>query len=307
MPKIHIARSIHIDAPVDRVYPKVNDFNHWTGWSPWLIMEPGATVDVSDDAKYYAWEGERVGSGNMRVTAEKTNEFVDYDLTFLKPWKSTSKVRFELQPKDGGTKVTWLMDTSLPFFLFWMKKQMTAFIGMDYERGLALLKDYAEDGEVHSKLDFKGFSNYPGCTYLGIKTECPMADVGPHMSDDLTSLWTFLGDRRDLVAGPAFSIYHKWDAVNGKVAYTSGVPVNSLPAELPPGIAAGTIPATKVYTLRHTGPYAHLGNAWSTLFNMQRGKAFKLNKRIDPFETYVNNPGEVPDRELVTEVHFPVK
>ena len=40
---------------------------------------------------------------------------------------------------------------------------------------------------------------------------------------------------------------------------------------------------------------------------MQRSKTFKLNKRIDPFETYLNNPGEVPDRELVTEVHFPVK
>jgi len=307
MPKVHIAKSIHIDAPVDEVYPKLNNFNHWTSWSPWLIMEPEAQVDVSDDAKYYAWEGERVGSGHMRVTAEKANEFVYYDLTFLKPWKSTSKVRFELQPNNGGTEVTWLMDTSLPFFLFWMKKQMTAFIGMDYERGLALLKDYAEDGEVHSRLDFKGFSEYPGCTYIGIATECGLDELGPRMADDLTRLWTFLGARQDLIAGPAFSIYHKWDVVKGKAAYTSAIPLQRIPGELPSGISSGSIPATRVYSLRHTGPYAHLGNAWSTLYNMQRGKVFKLHKQIDPFETYLNNPREVPDRELVTEVRFPVK
>ena len=33
----------------------------------------------------------------------------------------------------------------------------------------------------------------------------------------------------------------------------------------------------------------------------------KMNKRVDPFEIYVNNPGETPEKELVTEVHFPIR
>lgn len=307
MPKLHITKSILIDAPVDRVYPALNDFNHWAEWSPWLIQEPEAIVRVSDDAKYYAWEGDRIGSGNMRITAEKENDFIDYDLTFLKPWKSSSKVRFELEPQKGSTKVTWLMDSSLPFFLFWMKKSMIAYIGMDYERGLAMLKDYAEDGEVHSKLDFKGVSEYPGCTYIGIQTDCAMDQVGPRMEEDLTKLGTFLSDREELVAAPPFSMYHKWDAVRRQIAYTSAFPVNSIPGDLPAGFITGEIPATKVYTLVHTGPYDHLGNAWSTLYNMQRNKVFKLNKKVNPFEVYISDPGEVPGEKLVTEVHFPVR
>ena len=65
-----------------------------------------------------------VGSGNMNVTAENAPQSIDYDLTFLKPWKSRAKVRFELERKGDGTKTTWFMESSLPFFMFWMKKMM---------------------------------------------------------------------------------------------------------------------------------------------------------------------------------------
>jgi effector-binding domain-containing protein len=39
---------------------------------------------------------------------------------------------------------------------------------------------------------------------------------------------------------------------------------------------------------------------------MQRNKEFKYRKGIDPFEVYLNMPGEVPNEQLVTEIHFPV-
>ncbi|MEM8565258.1 MAG: SRPBCC family protein [Bacteroidota bacterium] len=307
MPKMQITKSITINAPVEKVYSKLNDFNHWTAWSPWLIMDPQAKVTIDGDAKSYEWEGDRVGSGNMHVTEEVENKWVDYDLTFLKPWKSTAKVRFETVSKGDSTEVHWLMDSSLPFFMFWMKKMMEAFVGMDYDRGLAMLKDYVEDGEVHSKLDFKGTSSFKGFKFVGIKTNSTIDDVGSSMEADFNKLMTFMNDHKDIIAGPTFSIYHKWDMVKRNVQYTSGIPVKSVPDNLPSGIVSDEIPATEVYTLAHTGPYAHLGNAWSTLYNMQRGKAFKINKKIHPFETYMNIPGEVPDKELLTEVHFPVK
>ena len=307
MPKIHVQKSVHIKAPIEKVYNAVSNFNHWTSWSPWLIQEPDAKVTVAKDAKYYEWEGKMVGSGNMSITDEQANQSVNYDLTFLKPWKSRAKVRFELSPEADGTKTTWFMDSSLPFFMFWMKKMMTTFIRMDYDRGLALLKDYVEDGEVHSKLERKGYSNYPGCTYVGIQTTCKMQEVGPKMQEDLGRIGDFLKDKEALVAGPPFSIYHKWDMVRDQIRYTSGIPLKSLPADLPAGLMVGEIPPTRIYTVGHTGPYHHLGNAWTTLYTMQRNKVFKLNKKADPFEVYLDDPHEVAANELRTEIHFPVR
>ncbi|MEM7552083.1 MAG: SRPBCC family protein [Bacteroidota bacterium] len=304
MPKMHVKKSIVIDSPVEAIYSKLNDFNHWHPWSPWLIMEPEAKVDVAEDAKYYSWDGKIVGSGNMKVLEEKENQLITYDLSFLKPWKSRADVKFELEPAGDKTQVSWYMDSSLPWFMFWMKKMMIAFIGMDYQRGLNMLKDYVEDGEVHSKLEFIGLDTYPGCTYVAIKTACSMDEIGTKMSADFDKLWSFMEDKKDIVAGEPFSIYHKWDMVKGKVSYTSGVPVKSVPDNLPDGIISGKIPETKVYKLKHTGANEHLGNAWSTMYNYQRNKVFKKSSKTHPFETYGNAPGEVPDNELITTVHF---
>ena len=308
MPKLDVKKSILINAPAEKIYKIISDFNNWRPWSPWLIMEPEATMTVAEGGKYYEWEGKRVGTGNMTVEREDANKSIDYDLTFLTPFKSKAKTSFELVSKgENQTEVSWLMDSRLPFFMFWMKKAMTAYIGMDYERGLAMLKDYAEDDQVHSKLDFEGTSNFPGCTYVGIKTDCTIKTVGESMAKDFGKLEAFFTDHKDLIAGAPISIYHKWDMVGGKVSYTSAIPVKSIPDNLPAGMISGSIPETKIYSVKHTGPYGHLGNAWSTMMNLQRGKVFKAKKGIHPFEAYVNDPKEVSDKELETTVNFAVK
>lgn len=306
MPKIALSKSILIDSPVAKVYDIVSDFNQWTVWSPWLLMDPEGKVTVAEDRQSYEWDGKRTGKGNMKITGSKKDTSVEYDLNFLTPWKSYAKVAFELKEVDGKTEATWIMDSSLPWFMFWMKKMMIAFIGMDYERGLRLLKDYAEDGKTHSDLQFLGESTKEGCEFIGIKSTVSIPEIGESMSKEFTQLMEIIVES-GLQTGEPFSQYHKWDMVNQKATYTAAVPVKSIPDKLPAGVIKGSLPSTKVYTLKHTGPYHHLGNAWSTLYNMQRGKEFKLNKKVDPFESYVNSPMEVDEKQLVTEIHFPVK
>ena len=56
MPKFHVEKSILIDAPVSKVYECVSNLNHWNKWSPWLVLEPGATFNVADDGQSYSWK-----------------------------------------------------------------------------------------------------------------------------------------------------------------------------------------------------------------------------------------------------------
>ena len=307
MLKMHITKSVDIAAPIEKIFSILNDFSRWRPWSPWMIQDPDASNTVAVDGKFNEWEGNRVGSGNMRIISESANESIQYDLVFLKPWKSTANVEFKLKPNEGGTKVIWSMNSRLPLFLFWMKKMMEAMVGMDYQRGLNMLKDFVEDGQVHSKLDFVGSNDYPGCQYIGIMTQSSMDKVGEDMSADMQKIGEFIKQAPEMKASNPFSTYHQFGFVNRKVDYTCAVPVQNIPENLPEGFVSGKIPATKVYTLRHIGPYHHLGNAWTTLHTMSRNKEFKMNKRILPFESYVNDPHEVSENDLVTEVHFPIK
>jgi len=309
MPKMHVKRSLEINAPVDKVYALVNDFSKWSDWSPWLIMEPGAQVTLSDDNKYYEWQGNRVGEGNMKILDEQENVSVDYDLNFLKPWKSHADVRFELESKGDNTHVTWYMDSGLPFFLFWMKKAMEAYVGMDYVRGLYMLKDLAEKGEVPSKLEFKGESDFKGFKYVGVKTDSKVTDIGNDMEKDFDKLDQYFKDN-DLYTEETvpFSQYHKWDPVKDKVVYTCGFSVEEVPDNLPAEFATGELAPTRIYTLQHTGPYTHLGNAWSTMMSMERAKEFKHNgKQYHPFEIYLNDPATTAPNDLITQVNFSLK
>ena len=307
MPALKLSRTKKINASAEKVYAILGDFHTWPKWSPWLISEPDARVDIESDGKSYEWEGKRVGSGNMKVLNEKTNKSIHFDLNFLKPWKSHALTDFELTEVEGGVEVTWNMDSSLPFFMFFMKKMMVAMIGNDYDRGLMMLKDLAEDEEVHSKLGFEGESEFPGCTYVGIKRTTTSNKVAEVMGADFTAMRTYANSiGADFTK--AFRIYHKWDMVKGKAVFTSALPVESIPTDLPSEYVSGNIPATKLYSLKHTGYYQHLGNAWSTMFAMSRNsKEFKQRKDISPFETYGNSPHNTAPKDLISYINFAIK
>ena len=306
MPKTHISRSKIINAPAEKVFPPIANLAEWEAWSPWMIMEPEAVVTVADDKQSYGWKGERVGEGHMAITDQVENKSARYDLTFLKPFKSTAKVGMDLSEVDGGTQVTWTMDSQLPFFMFFMKRMMETFVGMDYDRGLNLLKDYVEDGEVHSKLNFLGERDYAGCTYIGLRRACSIEDMPQLMQADFEGLGSWAAEN-GLDPASMFSIYHDFNPLKGKCEFTSAIPYVDRPETLPDGFITGSQAATRLYTLEHVGPYEHLGNAWSTLHNMIRSKTFKVQKGYHPFETYGNSPQDTDPKDLITQINFALK
>lgn len=306
MPKMTVLRTIHIDAkPID-IFPKINNLGEWGSWSPWMILEDGVKVEVKDNGKFQSWEGNRIGSGTMQITNEIEDKQVDIDLTFLKPYKSKAKVSLMLTEQHDGTSVAWKMESSLPFFMFWMKKAMSAFIGMDFERGLKLLKEYVEVGHVNSKLDILGKQQFEGENFIGLKGSASIDNMGEDMSQNIEKLMHYIHEKNIKPAGEVVSVYHKWDIKNRQVGYAVGVIVDSN-TEVDGPFYIGKLPKSTLHTVRHTGPYDHLGNAWTLQQMMSRNKEFKADKKYFPFERYMNDPSQVSKEELITEISFGTK
>ncbi len=237
----------------------------------------------------------------MSVTAQ-TQDSLDMDLLFLKPYRSKAKVKFTMKPVGESTEVTWSMDSSLPIFLFWMKKKMVAFIGNDYERGLKLLKDYAETGEVHSKLDYMGIQHFDGVKYVGIERQTTFEGMQRSMGQDFEELMTSQKGGN----GTWFCMYHKFDIPNQRVHYTACVGVDSIPVEMPSHWIKGEVPACEMYTVRHQGPYDYVANAWSAASMQLRAKTFKARKGAAPMEFYRNSPQKTEPYDLVSDICFVV-
>lgn len=300
MPAFQVTRSAGIDSDRESVFSLVRDFRKWPQWSPWLIAEPDCELTFREDGDGYSWDGKIIGSGSIQVTSETGKDRIDLELSFLRPYKSVSNVRFDFSDRDNGTEVAWTMNGSLPAFLFWMKGLMVGMLGMDYDRGLRMLKDLAELGSVPSGLEFT-LGSFGGCSYIGIRSSCLFDEMGKTMEADLALLREQLGEP----TGPPMSIYHKWQISKRLAEFTVAFPSESTQID-DSRFETGSIASMKTYVVRHTGPYRHLGNAWSAGM-MRNGKTFKKKPFVKPFEVYEKDLEGFGENELVTAVHLPMR
>lgn len=307
MPAYLISRSIQVGAPVDQVFARVRDFRQWPEWSPWLIVEPDCVVSYAEDGRSYSWEGDVVGCGRMKILGEDPPSRIHYRLEFLKPWKSVSEVEFRFEEvEDGVTEVTWTMDGRLPFFLFFLKQMMMSGLGMDFERGLTMLKDTIETGSVPFTLEF-GEQLRDRVDFVGVKSGCALSRIGPEMESGFARLKSWFSENGIETSGPPMSIYHKWDLAKQETVFTLAFPVDQVPAEVPDDLRVGSQPAMNAFVIRHTGPYRYLGNAWAAGMMRVRAKTFRQRRGIHPFEEYETDPGCGSEKDAVTVVHFPVR
>jgi len=145
-----VERSVTVAAPAEAVSPHVVDFHRWVDWSPWEGLDPDLQRTYSGPTEglgaTYAWSGNRkAGAGRMEITGV-TPERIDVDLQFLKPFRSSSTVRFELTGTADQTRVQWQLRSprtlaSRVMGVFW---NMEKAIGADLEKGLAQLKERVE-------------------------------------------------------------------------------------------------------------------------------------------------------------------
>lgn len=310
MPKIHVSRSEIIQASPEKVFNAVSDFATWTTWSPWLCAEPDANVDVSDDSNSvgstYDWDGEIVGAGGMQHTLLNPGSRIECDLSFLRPFKSTAKVAFDFKPEGDGTKISWSMDSSLPFFLFWMKNGMESMIGMDYERGLKLLKEWLETGEILSKTKIRGVEEIGPIHMVGVRKICSMDDIGASMETAFNEGVELANAKQLNTCGERMAVYHCVDLKNQTFDYTAGFVVPDV-VDGANGLSTWSIPRpSKAVAVEHTGSYENLGNPWSAAYSYVRYK--KLKQSNDgTFEVYKNDPQETSPADLKTEIFLPLR
>ena len=146
-----IERSTSIKAPLERIFPFINDFHRWTDWSPWEKIDPALkrTYSGPNDGKgaKYAWEGNsKVGMGSMEITESAPPGRIVIKLDFIKPFEGHNVAEFTLVPGADSTTVTWAMHGPVPYIgkIMHMFFSMDRMVGGQFEQGLANLKAAAE-------------------------------------------------------------------------------------------------------------------------------------------------------------------
>lgn len=308
MPTIHVSRSCQINAPKEQIHKVLMNLQESTKWFPWLVLEPKAKIAFSQNqgqvGSGFSWKGDLIAEGQMKLLYADDKD-IEMDIHFLTPFKSKAKSIFTLQESAGHTEVIWHMQSTLPWFMFFMRKKIESFIGMDYERGLGMLKEYIETGKVSSAIQHEGIIQMQEQKYVGIPNTCAIEEVGTVMKEDYKRLFDFIADNAITIEKMPFSIYKTFDIPNNKTAFISCIPYAG-EAVLPTGFISGEIEAKKAIKVVHTGSYAHLGNAWTAAMTYARVKKIKTSNALMGIEFYPNDPDNTPQEELSTEIYLPL-
>lgn len=146
----HVERSVVVNAAPADVFPLVNDFREFNKWSPWASIDPDTEYEFTGPAagvgSKMSWVSEHpnVGSGSQEIVDSQLNTSVRSKLMF-DGFDTPSYATFTLEQTDGGTRLTWAFDANLDNLVGrYMGLMMDQWVGADYERGLARLKEMAE-------------------------------------------------------------------------------------------------------------------------------------------------------------------
>lgn len=147
--KWHVERSVTVDAAPETVFGLVGDLKRWPAWTEWnTTNDPGVQWRYAGPptgvGSVMEWQGPRMGTGRVRLTAADPKQGVRFDIAFQGHEPATGGIRFS--PSGRQTVVTWSMDGDVggnPLMHF-LAPQVRNMLGEELEERLAKLAEVAK-------------------------------------------------------------------------------------------------------------------------------------------------------------------
>jgi hypothetical protein len=149
-----VGKEIVVNKPKTAVFEYLKFLKNQNKFSIWASMDPNMkTVFKGTDGTVgfvSAWESDNnknVGKGEQEILKIVDGERIDYDIRFLKPFKSTSWAYITTAAvNDNQTKVHWGFTGKMkyPSNLTMLFMNMEKLVGGDLEKGLQNLKAILE-------------------------------------------------------------------------------------------------------------------------------------------------------------------
>ena len=304
-----VVRSRVIQASPETVYGNVVDFKQWAHWSPWLLHEPEASLQLSpkSDAKgsWYQWQGQFIGSGKMTHRQLVEQQSIEQVLELQTPMKSSSEVYWRFTSVAEGTEVTWGMRGKMPFLFRWMSKMMDQWMGKDYEIGLLKLAMLSGDMQQPLEIEFNGTVEVEPEHYIASHFVGSIDDMKQAMQTAYPKVMQAAEKHEMEISGTPLAIYHDFDMKTNRVICDIAIPVKQ--PKVVTDLITGSLVTERYMRTTLRGDYVHLERAWHSALSHARMSKQKVQVGRPMLERYVSNPMEKQGLELVTMIDLPLK
>jgi hypothetical protein len=147
----YISREISINAPVEKIFPYLNNAKLNKDWNPWFDVDPNAKISFSGPEEGVgartSWEGgDQLGVGSATVFESIPNQSVKIKLEYVKPFTVTQDAEYTVKSTGNQSVVTWGVRGKNNFIqrLVCTFMNMSDMVGKTFEKGLTKLKTQVE-------------------------------------------------------------------------------------------------------------------------------------------------------------------
>jgi len=137
---------------------------------------------------------------------------------------------------------------------------------------------------------------------LSIRTTTTIKELPQELGKAYGAIGQYLGQLGEQPAGAPYAAYFNWDTKDFDVEI--GFPVSGTFPEKD-YIKSSEIPGGKLARCLYTGPYKKIEPAYNALTAWVKENGYEATGVA--YEFYLNDPGETPQEELMTQIVFPLK
>ena len=310
-----VTRSKVIKAPVSKVFNTVNDLKTWEKWGPWHDEDSTIVVTHGDKSvgvgANNSWTS-KDGPGKMKTVALETNKSIDQKIWMMNLEGEPDDIYWKFAEVDGGTKVTWGMKSNKASFMFKIIAALMggwdAMLGPMEENGLNnLAKVIAETPDAYRlsevskmKLEAKKFIGYP------VKMKINHEEMTKAFMDNMPKAGMY-AMKSGLQYGdylPA-AVYTKYDETSGETEFYIGLVLHKdlKPAD---GMMELNLPPGEGLKISKFGQYGTGDFEAHTALANYLSK-HKMEQSFPIWETYPNDPTQVKESDIQTDIYYPIK
>jgi effector-binding domain-containing protein len=305
--KIHVERSMSINASQKKVFEQINTLRNWLKWSPWLQMDTTMALSFSGPESgigtSYKWlsHDKNVGTGSVTIISsipyDSLMVIMDFDRMGI------SMAKFKLIKENKGTNLIWSLESDLGMnpVSRWFGLFSDHMIGPDLERGLFNLDEMlARTEPVH----FFEIIDYvaPAQVFLTIRDTASPVTVSLKLASMYKKLSLFLKSKNLSPTGAPTAVFHNYSSRYFDIEACLPIASRITVAD---GLNCVEKKDQKAVMLKYFGTYRNISLAYSALDSYIKDNGFVITG--PPWEEYVTNPSlEADTSKLQTNIFYPV-
>ena len=314
LPRIHHTEvSTEIDAHPATVFALLNDFHRYALWSPLVENDPDVRMLYSGNrtgvGATMTWDGVIAGSGTQTIVESKPYETVSIVLSPGEPGEARS--RFDLNTSAGTTIVTWSFETDYGMNIVgrFFASMLGSLVARNYQIGLENLRNLAESLPTADFSDLEIEHIVVEATeiaYLSAKSRPGPAAMSEAMGEAYFQILNFIDAQKLEVNGSPLSIRRTFSGA--ELVFDAAIPVRGVTestARDGTTVKIGFTYDGAVIRVKHIGSYRALTGTHRKISAYLAAHGIERNGAA--WESYVSDPGDVPEKDLLTYVYYPIK